>query len=72
MPRYDQPMGKIKTVVIIGKNSYLATGLAPYLTPHRVYAFSHTTWSRHREILARADVVINFAIHPDASIKIMA
>ena len=64
-------MGKIKNIVVIGKNSYLASGLINYLPDHHVFSFTHTEWKENRDILGMADVVINFAIHPDFSHRIL-
>jgi len=60
--------------VIIGADSYLFAGLAPYLKGTELSYMTFDSWdeSANLKILKDADSVINFSIHPDFSSKKMA
>ena len=59
----------MQKVVIIGPDSYLATGLNAYLTDCHVQHLYFHNWSEHIAELKSADCVVNFSISPDFSMK---
>ncbi len=59
--------------IIIGPDSYLFNGLAPYLQGSEVHYMTFENWkdAANLKLLKEADAVINFTIHPDFSAKEM-
>lgn len=54
-------------VVIIGFNSYLATGFSLFLQNDEVNCFNFKEWRENKSCMEQADYIINFAIHPEFS-----
>lgn len=61
----------MQKVVIIGKNSYLADGLEPYLTHSKVAWLGFNEWQEKLSLLAEADWIVNFAMSPSCYQKDM-
>lgn len=57
----------MQKVVIIGSDSYIATGLDKYLTDCQVNKLYFHNWQQNIELLKQADCVINFSIAPEFS-----
>lgn len=55
----------MQRIVIIGEDSYLATGLIPCFGRNEVQCFAFDTWTKNIDVLRNADYVFNFAIHPN-------
>lgn len=61
----------MQKIVIIGADSYIATGLDKHLTDCYVEKLYFHNWQQNAELLQEADCVINFSISPDFSIRDM-
>lgn len=61
----------MQKIVIIGADSYIATGLEQYLTDCQVDKLYFHNWQQNIELLQQADCVINFSIAPDFSVRNM-
>ncbi len=59
----------MQKVVIIGTDSYIATGLEYYLKDCKVDKLCFDNWHDNLELLQEADYVINFSIAPDFSTR---
>lgn len=61
----------MRKVVIIGGNSYLASGLERYLSDCNVIGLFYHNWQDNLDIIRKADCVINFSISPQFSTRDM-
>lgn len=57
----------MQKIVIIGSNSYIATGIEKFFADDEVSSISYHDWQENIEILRQADYILNFAIHPEFS-----
>lgn len=57
----------MKKILVIGQNSYLATGLIEKLNLFEVFSIDIPDFSRDIELIKSADIIINFAIQPEFS-----
>ncbi|MCQ2966101.1 MAG: NAD-dependent epimerase/dehydratase family protein [Alphaproteobacteria bacterium] len=55
----------MQKIVLIGPDSYLATGADEYFFGFTVVKLYHYNWRENIEVLKSADWIINFSIHPD-------
>lgn len=56
-------------LVIIGGDSYIATGLERYFADYEIIFLYYYNWREHLDDICQADCVINFSIAPDFSQK---
>ncbi len=61
----------MQRVVIVGADSYLANGLEKHFLNWEVNNLFFYNWEKNKDILRRADCIINFSISPDFSEKIV-
>ena len=61
----------MQKIVLIGDDSYIATGLNKHLTDCQTDRLYFHNWQQNIELLQQADCVINFSIAPDFSARDM-
>lgn len=61
----------MQKIVIIGAHSYTGDGLQEHLKDFQVHELTHRNWLEHLYLLKEADYVINFAIAPEFSERIV-
>ena len=59
----------MEKIVIIGSDSYIATGLENHLKNCKTDKLYFNNWSENIDLLQQADCVINFSIAPDFSTR---
>lgn len=58
----------MKKIIIIGKNSYIASGIANYFDNFSTIKYlTHNNWKKNINDLIEADYILNFCIEPDFS-----
>lgn len=56
-----------KNFVIVGNDSYIASGLDKYLANYDVTCLNYLNWEMNINLLREADCIINFSISPESS-----